>query len=67
LLAAYEESAGDVVALLPSGSQMLELGSEPGRDALLFEASEVRVRRTDGAQAFVERLRASGYRLMCSM
>jgi hypothetical protein len=37
LLDAYEESAGDVVALLPSGSQMLELGGEPEREALLFE------------------------------
>jgi hypothetical protein len=67
LLAAYEAFAGNVVALLPSGSQMLELGSEPGRDALLFEASGVRVKRTDGAQVSSSVSGAGGHQPICSM
>jgi archaellum biogenesis ATPase FlaH len=57
----YEEFLRGVVTLLPADSQMLELGSGPGRDALFFEANGVAVQRTDGALAFVERLRASGH------
>ena len=60
-LAAYAEFLRSVVALLPPDPQMLELGSGPGHDALFFEANGVRVRRTDGARAFVERLRAGGH------
>jgi len=60
-LAAYEEFLRGVVTLLPAHAQMLELGSGPGHDALFFEANGVAVQRTDGAPAFVDRLRASGH------
>lgn len=58
---AYAEFLHSVLALLPSGARMLELGSGPGHDAQFFEAHGVRVQRTDGAPAFVERLRAHGH------
>jgi predicted TPR repeat methyltransferase len=60
-LAAYKAFRRSVVTLLPAGAHMLELGSGPGHDALFFEANGVYVQRTDGALAFVERLRASGH------
>lgn len=43
------------------GAFCLELGSGPGRDALLLEQRGLRVRRTDATPAFVDRLRAEGY------
>jgi predicted TPR repeat methyltransferase len=61
-LAVYEEFLCRVVSLLPGDAQMLELGSGPGRDALFFDTNGVAVRRTDGALAFIEWLRASGHR-----
>jgi predicted TPR repeat methyltransferase len=60
-LAAYEEFLHRVVTLLPAQARMLELGSGPGHDALFFEANGVIVQRTDGALAFVQRLRARGH------
>jgi len=58
---AYETFLRGVASLLPAGSRMLELGTGPGCDALFFEAHDVRVQRTDGTRAFVERLRFSGH------
>lgn len=51
----------DLLALVPAGSLVLELGSGPGRDADALEAAGLRVDRTDGAAAFVDRLRAAGH------
>jgi pimeloyl-ACP methyl ester carboxylesterase len=56
----HEDFLTRVLELLPRGSHMLELGSGPGQDALVFEAGGVDVRRTDGTAGFVERLRAGG-------
>lgn len=44
-----------------AGARCLELGSGPGRDAVLLEQRGLQVRRTDGTPAFVERMRAEGY------
>lgn len=51
----------DLLALVPVGARVLELGSGPGRDALALEAAGLRVDRTDGARSFVEQLRADGH------
>lgn len=51
----------DLLALVPAGARVLELGSGPGRDALALEAAGLRVDRTDGARSFVEQLRAEGH------
>ena len=40
---------------------MLEIGSGPGRDALLLEQRGLRVARTDATRAFVDMLRADGH------
>lgn len=58
---AYADFRHQILSLLPAGARMLELGTGPGHDALFFESYGVRVKRTDGAQGFVERLRASGH------
>ncbi|MGN8049273.1 GNAT family N-acetyltransferase [Curtobacterium sp. 22159] len=50
----------DLLALVAPGAHVLELGSGPGRDAEALEAAGLRVDRTDGAQSFVDRLRADG-------
>lgn len=50
------------VADLALGSEVLELGSGPGRDAVLLENRGMRVRRTDATMAFVAMMRADGYR-----
>lgn len=47
--------------LLPPGAEVLEVGSGPGLHARHLEERGLRVRRTDGARAFVERLRAQGH------
>lgn len=47
--------------LLPPGATALELGTGPGRDTPLLEKRGVTVRRTDGAQSFVDMLRADGH------
>jgi SAM-dependent methyltransferase len=49
------------VALLPTGSRVLEIGSGSGRDALALEERGVSVRRTDITPAFVTMLRAEGH------
>ncbi len=59
--APYADFRRAVIDLLPPGARMLELGSGPGHDALFFEERGVQVHRTDGARAFVERLRAQGH------
>jgi SAM-dependent methyltransferase len=46
---------------LPPGARVLEIGSGPGRDAVLLEKAGLRVRRTDVTPAFVEMMRAEGY------
>jgi SAM-dependent methyltransferase len=50
-----------LVAALAPGSLVLEVGSGPGRDALLLEQRGLRVTRTDAARAFVDMLRADGH------
>ncbi|OIH99481.1 MULTISPECIES: bifunctional GNAT family N-acetyltransferase/class I SAM-dependent methyltransferase [unclassified Curtobacterium] len=50
----------DLLALVPVGARVLELGSGPGRDALALEAAGLVVDRTDGARSFVEALRSGG-------
>lgn len=50
-----------LVAALTRGSLVLEIGSGPGRDALLLEQRGLRVARTDAARAFVEMLRVDGH------
>jgi SAM-dependent methyltransferase len=57
-----EDFLRSVLAALPAEAHMLELGSGPGHDALFFEAAGIHVTRTDGAPAFVQRLRALGLR-----
>ena len=47
---------------IPPSAQVLELGSGPGHDADFLETQGLQVLRTDGARAFVGRLRADGHR-----
>ena len=49
------------VAMLPSRSRVLEIGSGSGRDALALEERGVSVHRTDITPAFVRMLRADGH------
>lgn len=51
----------DLLALVPGGARVLELGSGPGRDALALEAAGLVVDRTDGARSFVDALRSAGH------
>jgi hypothetical protein len=51
----------DQFAELISAGTVLELGSGPGWDAAHLETRGLRVVRTDGTQAFVERLRRAGH------
>ncbi len=51
----------DQVAELIGAGTVLELGSGPGWDAAHLETRGLRVVRTDGTQAFVERLRRAGH------
>jgi SAM-dependent methyltransferase len=75
-LAAYERGARQYAALtssapapevdallarVPAGSHVLELGSGPGRDADALESAGLTVDRTDGATAFVGAQRAAGH------
>lgn len=50
-----------VVAHVPPGGEVLELGSGPGREALYLEHRGLRVERTDATHAFVDRLRQAGH------
>jgi len=49
-----------LLTVVPPGARVLEIGSGSGRDADWLEAHGLVVRRTDGCQAFVDALRASG-------
>jgi SAM-dependent methyltransferase len=51
----------ELVALMPVGSSVLELGSGPGTDAAALEHSGFAVERTDGALSFVDRFRRQGF------
>ena len=51
----------ELIALTTPGHRVLELGTGPGRDASALEEAGLIVDRTDGAAAFVDRLRADGY------
>lgn len=42
-----------LLALIPVGSRVLEIGSGPGGDALALEAAGLTVSRTDATRAFV--------------
>ena len=68
-LHAYEDHAGqyidrtsnarsplvdDLVELTTAGDRVLELGTGPGRDAIVLEAAGLIVGRTDGAASFIE-------------
>jgi SAM-dependent methyltransferase len=55
------EAIDAFVALLPTGSRVLEIGSGSGRDALALEERGVSVHRTDITPAFVTMLRAEGH------
>ncbi|GAA5196177.1 class I SAM-dependent methyltransferase [Microbacterium jejuense] len=50
-----------LLARVPAGAHVLELGSGPGRDAGALESAGLTVDRTDGAAAFVEAQRAAGH------
>ena len=50
-----------LVARLPPGARVLEVGSGPGLEADALEARGLRVDRTDATPAFVDRLRAQGH------
>lgn len=51
----------EVVARLPAGAQVLDVGSGSGRDALALEAHGLVVQRTDITPGFVRRLRGQGH------
>jgi len=50
-----------LLARVPAGAHVLELGSGPGRDAAALESAGLTVDRTDGAAAFVEAQQAAGH------
>ena len=50
-----------LVAALPPGARVLEIGSGAGRDAAALEAAGLSVRRTDITPGFVELLRTDGH------
>ena len=50
-----------VVARLPAGARLLEVGTGPGVEASYLEQRGVAVDRTDATAAFVRRLRADGH------
>lgn len=50
-----------VVARLPGGGTVLEVGSGPGLEAAYLQERGLTVDRTDATAAFVERLRADGH------
>ena len=51
----------DLISLIDPGSEVLELGSGRGLDALELERAGLIVHRTDGAVAFVDALRDQGF------
>jgi SAM-dependent methyltransferase len=50
-----------LVAALPAGARVLEIGSGAGRDAAAMESAGLSVRRTDITPGFVELLRTDGF------
>jgi SAM-dependent methyltransferase len=50
-----------VLALVPKGSQVLEIGSGFGRDADYIESLGYKVERTDAVEGFVELLKNQGH------
>lgn len=58
VVVAYLES---LAAAAGAGAHVLEIGSGPGRDALVLESLGLRVTRSDASAAFVELLRADGH------
>jgi SAM-dependent methyltransferase len=59
---AVAEALDRLLAHLPAGASVLELGSGPGWDADVLEARGLRVRRTDGSEAFRRVQRRRGRR-----
>jgi SAM-dependent methyltransferase len=55
------EAVGELVASVPPGARVLEIGSGPGRDARALEDAGLSVRRTDVSPGFVELLREEGH------
>jgi 2-polyprenyl-3-methyl-5-hydroxy-6-metoxy-1,4-benzoquinol methylase len=55
-----QEALRRLVDALPSGGQVLEIGSGPGRDADVVESLGMVVRRTDAAQAFIDLMAERG-------
>ncbi|MGZ6791388.1 MAG: class I SAM-dependent methyltransferase [Mycobacteriales bacterium] len=60
LTPAKEAFLTELVARVPAGGSVLEIGSGTGRDAAWLEGCGLRVRRTDGCASFVELMRADG-------
>lgn len=50
-----------VVARVGQGGRLLELGSGPGRDAMVLESLGLVVDRTDAAQSFLAQMAADGF------
>jgi SAM-dependent methyltransferase len=61
MTAAMRAAIDDLVAVVPAGARVLEIGSGPGRDARALEEGGLSVRRTDVTPGFVELMRADGY------
>ena len=53
----------ELVARVPAGGRVLELGSGTGRDADFVESLGVQVRRTDVTQGFIDLQAARGHRV----
>lgn len=50
-----------LVAAVPQGAEVLEIGSGPGREAVFLEQRGLVVHRSDATPAFVTRLREQGH------
>ena len=62
--AATDQTAAEIaafVAAVGAPGRVLEIGTGPGRDALLLEEAGLSVRRTDVSATFVEQLREDGH------
>ena len=57
----HRRAVDDFAAALGPGTRVLEIGSGGGRDAMLFEAAGLAVRRTDVTPGFVALLRDDGH------
>lgn len=61
---ATDQTAAQIAAFVAAvglPGRVLEIGSGPGRDAVLLERAGLQVRRTDVSTVFVEQLRAAGH------